>query len=926
MERHELPAPSTLPFGELLKTLRKRRGVRQQALAEQLGVHRNTIGIWERGDGLPDRKSTVLELARVLRLDEQETRWLFQASLTALSPFWYVPFPRNPFFTGRQTLLARLHQQLSQTQAVALSQSYALSGLGGIGKTQLALEYAYQYVHEYHAVFWVASETLDTLSASYTTIAALLQLPQAQEADQSQLLSAVKRWFSTHKGWLLIFDNVEDLSLLQAFLPAARQGAVLITTRLHALEGLAHPLELAGFTQAEALQFLMLRARLADLDFPLEALPTDVLTAARALVETTDGLPLALEQAGAYLERTGCSLVEYLHLFQHYQARLLAEPSLSAIHPHSVVQTFSLSFEMLVQTNPAAINLLRLCAFLHPDAIPEKLIRDGIAHWSAEFQHTTTDLFAFDQMIAELQRFSLVKRSAANKILSLHRLVQVVLHSTLDEEEQSTWAERAVLTVNAAFPDVEQEEQHTWSQCELVLPHALLAAQYIKIYQINAAAAARLLSQTAYYLKARARYSEAEPIFRQAVHMQEQNLGNEHPVVARLLTGLADMYLLEGEYGQAEPLFRRALSIVEQSMGTHHADVAPPLNGLAVLYNRQGKYGEAEPLYQRTLSILGQSLGSQHSAVATALNGLANLYYEQCKYNEAEPLYQRALFILEQKLGPEHPQVADSLNGLAYLYKQQGKYEEAGSLFQRALFIWQHTLGIQHPAVVSALTGLAHVYREQGKYEQAEFFYQHALSITEQNVGPEHPQVAYLLRGLGQLSYEQGNYERGETLYRRALSIVEQSLGSAHPLRVYLLTGVANIYTSQGADEEAEQLYRQAISMCEQQFGPEHLDGVPSLAGLANLYRKQGKYLEAEPFLQRALCIREHLLGTEHPETAKIIYDLAQLRAAQGRYDEARSWFTRALAVLVQVLGEDHPYTAEARQRFVSLLPGNGAD
>src|SRR5215469_3676720 len=373
---------TSLPFGELLKTLRSRRKLSQQELARRLGKHLNTIGSWERGDRLPDTKAMVLELARVLHLEEEETRQLLAASLTGLSTYWLVPYRRNPFFTGRRALLERLHEHLGQSLAVAVSQSYALSGLGGIGKTQLALEYAYQYASEYHAVFWIAAETVETLSASFTAIADLLQLPEAREKEQQKLGGAVNRWLTTHKEWLLIFDNVEDLTLLKTALPAARQGAVLITTRLHTLEGLAYPLELSAFSRSEALRFLLRRAQVVDPGLPLDEVPREVLRAATALVKAMDGLPLALDQAGAYIERTGCSLSDYLRLFQRYQVHLLAKRSLTADHPQSVVQTFLLSFQKLAQSHPAASDLLKLCALLHPDAIPEQLISEGASQWS----------------------------------------------------------------------------------------------------------------------------------------------------------------------------------------------------------------------------------------------------------------------------------------------------------------------------------------------------------------------------------------------------------------------------------------------------------------------------------------------------------------------------------------------------------------
>src|SRR5947209_10483534 len=185
-------------FGALLQTFRKRQRLTQQALAEALGLHRRTLVRWEQGDYLPDSKTMVLELARHLKLNDQEARQLLEASLTALVPYWSVPFPRNPFFTGREESLEALHTQLGIEQAVALTQSSALHGLGGVGKTQIALEYAYRHALEYSAIFWIGAETDENIVASWLRIAEVLQLPEREDKDQQQVVTAVQRWLATH--------------------------------------------------------------------------------------------------------------------------------------------------------------------------------------------------------------------------------------------------------------------------------------------------------------------------------------------------------------------------------------------------------------------------------------------------------------------------------------------------------------------------------------------------------------------------------------------------------------------------------------------------------------------------------------------------------------------------------------------------------
>ena len=203
-------------FGEVLHTFRTRTKIHQQQLADRLGVHRNTIGAWERGDRLPESRGIVLELANQLHLDQQETRQLLEASLMTLTRYWIVSAPRNPFFTGRTALLIQLHAALHQ------GQTYALCGLSGIGKTQLALEYVYQYAQQYYAVFWIAAETVQTVTSSFFTIAEQLHLLDQQEQTQQRAVSEVRTWLDTHKGWLLVFDNVEQLAMLKAFLPSAQ--------------------------------------------------------------------------------------------------------------------------------------------------------------------------------------------------------------------------------------------------------------------------------------------------------------------------------------------------------------------------------------------------------------------------------------------------------------------------------------------------------------------------------------------------------------------------------------------------------------------------------------------------------------------------------------------------------------------------------
>ena len=294
---------------------------------------------------------------------------------------WNIPYPRNPFFTGREELLSQLHTELLRSQATALSQPQAITGLGGIGKTQIALEYAYRHQQDYQAVLWAQADTRENLTWSYLKIAELLSLPEKKEQESARIITAVKVWFQHNRDWLLILDNADDLRLARDFLPPSLGGHVLLTTRAQATGRFARHLEVESLPTEQGALFLLRRADLLPADATLQQASDPERDQARAICEELGGLPLALDQAGAYIEETGCSLADYQHLFQEHRADLLAKHhGLIEDHPESVATTWSLSFEQVEQKNPAAADLLRLCAFLAPDAIPEEIITQGAAH------------------------------------------------------------------------------------------------------------------------------------------------------------------------------------------------------------------------------------------------------------------------------------------------------------------------------------------------------------------------------------------------------------------------------------------------------------------------------------------------------------------------------------------------------------------
>ena len=605
-------------------------------------------------------------------------------------PIWNVPYRQNPYFTGREELLETLHKELTTKHTTALTQTQAITGLGGIGKTQTAIEYAYQHRKDYQIIWWLRAEKSATLAADYAQLAIELNLPEQEATEQAIQIQVVRNWLEQHSGWLLIFDNAEERHDIRPYVPQIGNGHVLITSRNPIWDGLGTTLAVKVMQPEEALAFLAKRTHDPDPQ------------AAAILAKTLGYLPLALEQAAAYIRETSISLDDYQTLFQRHHAQLLQDGRLFTGYPDTVATTWELAFRNVQNTSPATADFLNLCAFLAPEAIFLDMITEGATYIPKRLAKIITDPLALNKLISPLLHYSLLQREGHT--LTLHRLVQSVLRNRLKPATQRRWAARAVQIVNQAFPE---PKFTTWSRCEQLLPHAQTCTQWIKKWNLISEEAGRLLHEMGSYLGDRATYAEAEPLLQRALHIREKVLGAEHPDVAQSLNNLAELYRIQGRYKQAEPLYQRALHIREKALEPEHPDVAKNLHNLAELYRVKGQYTQAEPLYQHALHIFKKALGSEHPHTAISFNDLALLYDAQGQYTQAEPLYQHALHIFEKALGPAHPHVAASLNNLAKLYTEQNQYEQAKPLYQQALAILEKALGLNHPNVATVLENYA---------------------------------------------------------------------------------------------------------------------------------------------------------------------------------------------------------------------------
>lgn len=813
----EKPVPN-----KQLRYERIRRGWTQKEVADKLDTIPLTISRWESGTVKPGPHARQ-KLMEIFEKSARELGFVYEAdmtsrepSLTSLtaastdqsdSPYWNIPYRRNLFFTGREDILAHMHDVLSPDQPVALVQPQAISGLGGIGKTQTAIEYAYRYRDSYATVLWARAESADTLTTDFLTIASLLRLPERNDQDQSKVVEAVLRWLDTHERWLLILDNADNVEMVSDFMPSANKGHILLTTRAQSTGTIAERIEIEEMSVEEGTLFLLRRIKRLHGNAPLESVPSLYRSQAQAIVSALTGLPLALDQAGAYIEETGCSLSDYLKFYKTRSKRLLKTRGKDAAgHPEPVATTWSLSFEKIERANPAAAELLRLCAFLSPDAIPERMVREGASELGDILRPIAEDDFDLNEAIRELRKYSLIKRDEEEGVLNLHRLVQAVIRDGMNEEAQKTWVERTVRMVNTAFPDVEYE---TWPICQRYLAHAQVCAALIEQWHMKSQEAIALLKKIDKYLYDRAQYAESEHYIQSVLALQEELLGPVHPQIALLLNELVDVKDAQGKYDDILTLLQRALAIQEATLPADHRDISSTLNNFGALLMRQGKSEQAVPYFQRAVAISEQALG-EHSHTAGRLTNLATIYRILHQYEQAEPLMQRALTMNEKLLGSEHPTVAQALNNLGGIYNEQRKYEQAEPLFQRALYIHEKTLGAEHPLVAFHLNNISFVQLARGNKEEAETLMLRALALFEHAFGTEHPDTARTLKNLGKIYMAQERYEEAEKLYAQSLAIRERVLGAEHPLVALTLEDYAKLLHTMGKEHEAVALEARA--------------------------------------------------------------------------------------------------------------------
>ncbi|CAM1503382.1 Fc.00g081580.m01.CDS01 [Cosmosporella sp. VM-42] len=859
------------------------------------------------------------------------------------TPFSLDGVPASDKFVDRPSDTAELEKCLLPHRSHARltgRKIFVLFGLGGVGKTQLSIDFARRHQAAFSSVFWLDGRSEDQLKRSIA--GCIARIPEGQVPgtsrrwagshahSQDELDDAVRsvmKWLERpdNSDWLLIFDNVDQDWIGQEartgaynpmrYLPGDH-GSVLITTRLSRLAQLGESRRLGQVSLAlgRAIIEKWFGGKLAE-SYAIAGSGCD------DLLELLHGLPLALAQAGSYLRETGVDAATYVRIYNEQWAELMGPCDASSrplvdYNQGSVRTTWTISFKEIERRSTNAAKLLRLWAFLDNKQLWHGLLAvtaDGGGlqdRWPDWLSEMGSNVVRFLDAVGVLLRppMGVVPgRAVAGERMGKAgaRGGGAVRADAGNEGVLGGAAETDSTRRNGAEMDTKGSEQvGKFQEAEAMYKLALEGSE--KALGRDHTSTLDTVNNLGILYADQGKLSEAKAMYKRALEGREKALGRDHISTLTMVNNLGVLYADQGKLPKAEAIYKQALEGCEKALGRDHILTLDIVNNLGVLYADQGKLPEAKAIYKRALEGSEKAVGWDYTSTLYTVYNLGVLYTDQGKLPEAEAIYKQALEGSEKALGRDHISTLTTVNNLGVLYAGQGKLPEAKAMYKRALEGREKALGRDHTSTLDTVYNLGVLYADQGKLPEAEAMYKRALEGREKALRRDHTSTLNTVYNLGVLYADQGKLPEAEAMYKRALEGSEKALGRDHTSTLDIVYNLGVLYADQGKLPEAKAMYKRALEGREKALGRDHISTLDTVYNLGVLYADQGKLPEAEAMYKQALEGSEKALGRDHTLTLDTVYNLGVLYADQGKLPEAEAMYKRALEGSEKARRRDH--------------------
>lgn len=716
--------------------------------------------------------------------------------------------PPSRYFVGRTGELERLHQHFHDREG-ALALVQIIQGLGGVGKTQLAVHYAHAYAHEYDGIWWLRAGSVVTLTADYADLGRRLRLPVEEVDSQEDMISAVRLYLEQGGGkgerWLLIFDNAtpEETGLeIERLRPIHGNCDVLITSRVRDWSHIAEPFDVDILSDEDSAYFLAKRS--GD--------PDDV--SARALAKELGGLPLALEQAGAYVaaQPKRRTLATYLAQFLNSPyTRMEKDPARTGDYREVVATTWAISLQAVTVEDSAARDLLSICALFSPDRIPIDLILEKCDCFPDRLADTVQDPDRAGEIVGILLRYSLID-AATQDMISMHRLVQLVIREWMSESEKETWSLAALNIINETFPyDIHRSENRRLIR--LLMPHAEVIASLVQEIHQGWRPECRLRNQMGLWYQSLAQYRLAELEFRRSLLLSERLYGNQHTETATRWNGLGAALQGLGDLDGAQACFENAIRIDELVFGIDSPRMVGTLGNLGELLHAKGILDGSRNILERAVAIGTNDPGVDDQTLAYVLNSLAGVLRAAGERSLAEEHWMRVLTIVNEGLSLEHPLRMAALSNLGMLYLEQSELGKSQEMFDLALLTSEQVNGVNHHMTVTILNNLGGLYERREDLAESKRHFQQAVLAGRVVYQPHCHEIATLLANLARVEHARGEIDDARSHYEEAVPLF-RLVSSRHQLPfVHCLLDFAAIVKQQDGAIAAKPLLDEALRL-----------------------------------------------------------------------------------------------------------------